>query len=318
MASEGLFPIFTTQFSTLLELKLQQQGSLLRSLVREGAHVGKMASPMQQMAAVASRAPAGRFAPMARVDQDFTRRWVFPIDKELPQMFDTFDELRTIVDPKGEASTNAANAFGRDWDDEIIRAAFGTAQIGQDANGLSAETFSTSTTTQQGGFVVPDNYGASTAVGLTVAKLIELKRAMRHFHNNLDLDPPTLIIGSQQEADLLGQVQVVSTEFSDHPVLVDGNLKRFLGFNVIVSERIGTIAATTGGSAVDRRCIAFVRSGLYLGIWRDMTNRISIRNDLSGEPYQLYSMHTFGATRTQPGKVFEVDCLDATGADITP
>jgi len=45
---------------------------------------------------------------------------------------------------------------------------------------------------------------------------------------------------------------------------------------------------------------------------------VSQRNDLSGEPWQLYSKHTFGATRTQPGKVVEIDCLDTTGADITP
>ncbi len=310
MATEGLYPIFTTQFSTLLQLKLQQMGSKLRQHVIEGAHVGKMASPMQQMAAIQSRAPAGRFAPMSRVDQDFTRRWVFPVDKELPQLFDTFDELKTIVDPKGQASTNGAYAFGRDWDDEIIRAAFGTAQIGQDAAGLSSETFDASS------FLVAVNFGAgATSVGLTIAKMIEARRILRHYHNDLDADPPTLIIGSQQEADLLGQVQVVSTDYNDRPVLVDGQVKRFLGFNIVVMERLATSSAN---STTNRNCICFVKSGLYLGMWKDMTNRISIRNDLSGEPYQLYSLHSFGATRTQPGKVLEIDCLDGTGSDITP
>ena len=48
------------------------------------------------------------------------------------------------------------------------------------------------------------------------------------------------------------------------------------------------------------------------------TNRISIRNDLSGEPYDLYTAASYGATRTQPGKVIQILCLDTTGADITP
>ncbi len=49
-----------------------------------------------------------------------------------------------------------------------------------------------------------------------------------------------------------------------------------------------------------------------------MTNIASQRNDLSGHPYQIYTMVSFGATRTQPGKVIEVDCADTVGADITP
>ena len=41
--SENLFKLFTTEFSTNLEMKLQQAGSKLRGRVREGQHVGKQA-----------------------------------------------------------------------------------------------------------------------------------------------------------------------------------------------------------------------------------------------------------------------------------
>jgi hypothetical protein len=53
-------------------------------------------------------------------------------------------------------------------------------------------------------------------------------------------------------------------------------------------------------------------------MWSDLTNRVSIRNDLSSEPYDLYSKATYGTTRTQPGKVVQILCADSTGADITP
>ncbi len=49
-----------------------------------------------------------------------------------------------------------------------------------------------------------------------------------------------------------------------------------------------------------------------------MTNRVSIRNDLSGEPYQLYTSTSDGATRTEPGRVVEVDAADLVTSDITP
>jgi len=303
--SENLFKLFTTQFSTNLELKLQQLSSKLRGMVREGYHVGKQASPINQVGAIQSKTPAGRFAPKNRTDADFTRRWVFPIDKEIDQLIDSFDELKTIVDPKAAYGEAAAAAVGRDWDDVLISAAFGSAQVGTDAGGLSAETFDTTK------YQISDTFGSSASSGLTVAKMIEAKRILRHYHNDLETDSPTAIIGSKQESDLLNQTQVVSTEYNDKPVLVDGSIKRFLGFNIVLSERLGYASNL-------RQTIFFVKSGLYLGMWKDMTNRVSIRNDLSGEPYDLYTAHSCGATRTQPGKVLQVLCADTTGADITP
>ncbi len=121
--SENLSKLFTTQFSTNLELKLQQMGSKLRGKVREGFHVGKQASPINQVGAIQGKSPAGRFAPKNRTDADFTRRWVFPNDKEIDQLIDSFDELKTIVDPKSMYAENAAMAVGRDWDDNIIASA---------------------------------------------------------------------------------------------------------------------------------------------------------------------------------------------------
>lgn len=308
----GLLDLYTTQFTTLIELKLQQMGSLLRGKVREGFHVGKMASPVNQIGAISLKAPAGRFAPLQRTDPDFTRRWVFPQDGELAQLIDSYDELKTIVDPKSEYSDNAAMAVGRAWDDCIIANAFATSQIGSDANGLSGEQFNASTTVGNVGFSVPIAFGASGSVGLTVAKLIETRRTFRHYHVDIERDPVTLIIGSTQEADLLKQVQVVSTEFNDKPVLVDGRVARFLGFDIVVSERLQFTSGTS------RNIIAFAKTGMYLGVWRDMTNIASQRNDLSGHPYQIYTATSFGATRTQPGKVVQIVCADTTGADITP
>jgi hypothetical protein len=304
--SENLPNLFTTQFSTNLELKLQQMGSKLRGRVAEGFHVGKQASPIQQINAIKAKRPPGRFAPKDRTDTDFTRRWVFPIDGEIDQLIDSFDELKTIVDPKSQYLSNAANAVGRDWDDTIITAATGINYTGTDANSLTQEQFDTTA------YRIADTFGSSAASGLTVAKLIEARRLFRKNHVDLEADPITLVIGSQQESDLLNQVQVVSTEFNDAPKLVDGKITRFLGFDIVYSERLPTYTTNTRG------VLAFAKSGLYLGVWKDTVNRASIRNDLSGEPWDLYTAWSMGATRTQPGKVLQIACLDSTGADITP
>lgn len=303
--SENLYKLYTTQFSTNLELKLQQLGSKLRGKVMEGAHVGKMASPVNYMGSIAMKRPAGRFAPKQRTDADFVRRWVFPVDGEIDQLIDSFDELKTIVDPKSQYVTNAANAVGRDWDDQIISAALATAYTGLDAAGLTTESFDTTN------HRVASTFGSTSASGLSVAKLIEAKRIFRHYHVDIETDPLTLVIGSKQESDLLNQAQIVSTEFNDKPVLVDGKVSRFLGFDIVVSERLQTASNV-------RSVLAIAKSGMYLGMWRDTTNRVSIRNDLSGEPFDLYTAASYGATRLEPGRLLEIQCSDTTGADITP
>lgn len=304
--SENLYQLFTEQFSTNLELKLQQLGSKLRGKVQEGSHTGKQASPVQYEGPIKAKRPAGRFAPKDRTDSDYERRWVFPVDGEIDQLIDSFDVLKTIVDPKSTKVANAAAAVGRDWDDQIIAAATADAKIGTDAASLTTETFNTTN------FRINDNFGASAATGLTVAKLIEAKRVFRHYEVDIESTNLTLVIGSKQESDLLSQTQVVSTEFNDRPVLTDGRLTRFLGFDIVVMERLPTYTTNTRG------VLAFAREGLYLGVWKETVNRVSIRNDLSGEPYDLYTAYSCGATRLQAGKLLQIACLDSTGAAITP
>lgn len=304
----GLIPLYTTQFSTNVELLLQQKGSKLRGRVREGAHVGKMASPINQIGTLALKAPAGRYAPLVRQDAAYVRRWVFPQEGEMEQLVDSFDELQTVVDPKSGLVETASNAVGRAWDDCLILQATGVAQLGQDAAGLTTETFSTAN------FQIAATFGANgNASGLTVAKFIEARRILEHYHNDLEMDRPTAIIGSQQHSDLLSQVEVVSTEFNSRPVLVDGVVRQFLGFDIVVSERLPQTTINT-----TRGVLVFVKSGLYLGVWKDMTHNIDIRADLSGRPWQILTQAMFGATRTQPGKVLQILCADTSGADINP
>lgn len=305
---QGLYPMFVTRFSTNLELLLQQQDTCMRGKVDESTMTGaKLASPVNQAGAVSMKAPEGRYAPKKRTDTDFVRRWVAPIDKELDQLIDSFDELKTIVDPKSAYAMNAKNACNRAFDDEIFRACCADATIGADAGSLSTETFTTAN------FQIADTFGASSSVGLTVDKMKEARRILKHYHALENGERPWMAIGSQQDADLLGQVQVVSTEFNDRPVMQDGRVVRFMGFDLVDSERV---PETTTGSI--RGVLCGVKSGVHLGIWQDMTNRVSIRNDLSGEPYDLYTKVSFGATRKQLGKVVRILCADTTGADITP
>jgi len=309
--SENLPKLFTTQFSTVLEMKLQQRMSKLRGRCMEGFHVGKQASPIQYIGAVQMKAPAGRFAPIGRQDADFVRRWVLPVDRDANQLIDTFDKLKTAIEPTSQYADVAAAAVAREWDDRLIQAAFSISLTGTDSSSFINETFDPNGV----GLTIIPTFASAANSGLTVAKMIEAKRIMRKAQVDVDEETMTWVTNSQGEADLLNQVQVVSTEFSDKPVLQEGRVTRFMGWDIIYSERLSVETVTTQV----RDNIAFVRSGLYLGIWKDTENDVSRRYDLSSLPYQIYTMMSSGATRLEPARLLKAQCADlSAAADVTP
>ncbi len=311
----GLTDLFQTQFSTLLQLKLQQKTSLLRGRVMEGNHVGaKMASPVQFLGPMQMKTPQGRFAPKQYEEQDYSRRWIVPIDKEGDQFVDNFDKLKTPIDPQSQLVARAAAACARQWDDEIIRAATATSTIGTDNGSLSTEAWDTTD------FQIAGDFGTTSmsANGLTVAKLNEAHRILEHYHALEEDKTITLVIGSQQHADLRNQAQVTSADFNKNGgVLTDGVVTRYMGMDIVVSERLPTITDKNSNTNT-RGCLAFVKMGLYLGTWMDVKTEVFRAPWMSSNPWDINTMISFGATRLELGRVIQICAADTIGADITP
>ncbi len=297
-----------TRFSQMLELALQQTVSYLRPTVKTQAIAGaKLSSPVQQIEPVQIKAVTGRFAPKNYEDNSYTRRWITPTDFTGDTLIDTFDLLKTQIDPKGETVSEWAAACNRAFDDVLIAGAFGTNQIGTDANSLSNETFDDTK------YTVDEDFGG-TGSGLLIAKIIEGRRIMRHNHVDIEAENPTLVIGSQQESELLKQSQVVSSEFNRNGGVVEnGTVTRLYGCNIKVMERLPLVES----SAV-RNCLMYVRSGLVLGVAQDIKTQIFQNFTLEGNPWNVSTVLSHGATRTRPGKVIKIQCVDSTGGDTTP
>ena len=285
---------YVSQFSSNIQLLLQQEGSRLRNTVMSGNHVGKQASPVDQIGAIEMQPVSSRFAAMGRVDAAVDRRWVFPSDFDLPQLIDSFDKLRLLTDPQSSYVQNAVQAAGRQIDKLIIAAAIGTAKTG--------ETGATSTILPTGQKVVV-GFGAAADVGLTVAKLKEAKRLLMA----ADVSPMEelyLPLGATQHDNLLSEMQIISKEFgADSAVLKEGKIQRFLGINFIHTEL--AVANLVGG---DVTLPLYAKSGMYLGIWNDIITDISQRKDIQSIPWQAYVMMTMGATRIEEEKVVQIAC----------
>lgn len=288
---------FVQQYSTNIQLLLQQKGSKLRNTVTMGNHVGKQASPVDQIGKVEMQPVSGRFNPMSRVDAAMDRRWVFPSDFDLPQLIDDFDKLRLITDPSSAYVQNAVMAAGRQFDKLICAAFTGTAKTG--------ETGSTSTSFASANEVDVATGGANSK--LNVAKIKAVKELM--MANFIDFDQETCYIGvtAADHAALLNEIQVISLDFNARPVLQDGKVTQFLGFNLVHCEQIETALAGTNEVTLP----VWVKSGVYLGLWNDIQNTVSKRNDLQGEPWQIYTKMTAGATRLEEDKVYAIESYRA-------
>lgn len=296
--SVNLVNHFVQQYSTNIQLLLQQQGSKLRNAVTTGSYVGKAASPVDQIGKIEMQPVSSRFGAMGRVDAPTDRRWVYPSDFDLPQLIDTFDKLRLITDPQSSYVRNAVLAAGRQFDRLICSAFTGTSKTG--------ETGSTSTIFTTGNEV-------DVAVGgnnskLNVAKLREVKRLMMANHIDFDMEEAYVGITAADHDSLLGDIQVVSADFNGgQAVLKDGKIMEFMGFKFIHCELIETVLAGTNEVTLP----VWVKSGMHLGLWNDIENSIDQRADLQGRPWQLYTQMTAGATRLEENKVYAIESYRA-------
>lgn len=296
--SENIPTHYVEQFSGNVQLLLQQRGSRLRDKVDyKGGYVGSQASPVDQIGQVAAQRVVGRFQPMQRVDAPTDRRWIFPVDYDLPQLIDTFDKLRLLTDPSSAYVVNSAQAMGRAQDDEIIAAFFGTAKTG--VQGATSTTFPTTTQT-----VTVGTGGAAS--NLNVAKLRAGKKILTA--NEVDLDNDPIFCGTTAvEADsLLNEIQIVSRDYNDKLVMVNGKVESFLGFNFVPCERFTT--GTDDAAGTSRQIPMWAKSGMHLGVWGEIMTSIDRRLDLQGIPWQAYQRMTIGATRTEEKKVVRCWC----------
>lgn len=307
--------LFEEDFGSMLMLARQQKESKLRGRCLEGTHIGTMASVADYMAAYQSYTPQ-LYGPKQSTPNSYTRRWVSPLNKAISPLFDNFEQLRTRLNPRGQAPANIAATFNRDIDDILIDAAFATATI-SNTNGTTTTTESFSTSLYG---IAEDYNNGTTPIGLTVEKLI---RAIEIFSlQHVEEEDKTLVVGARQLANALSLVQIVSTEFNSRPVLTEAarGVRNLLGFDVVTSQRLAISNGISGnGSSNVRQCIALVRSGLYLGVWEDQTVDVHQRFDLDGDPWEFSARHVHGGTRLEPGRLLRVDCgVDSNGADITP
>jgi hypothetical protein len=304
---------FVQQYTTNVTMLLQQQGSRLRSSVMSYNFVGKAASMAEQFGSVTPVRNASRHSDTPLISTPQDKRWIYPNDYDWADLIDSQDKLRMLIDPTGPYTMAGAWAMGRAIDDEIISGIFSSNNTGE--NGTSATGLLSAF--NGGSQVVAANVGASSNTGLNVAKLRQAKRKLLEAEVDVDNDPLYMIITAKQHDDLLNEAQAISLDYNSQPVLVDGKISSFMGFNFIHSERIPGGAnfntainpTVTGYTTGSQWMVPFyAKSGVALGVWNDIQTSIDRRADKRNS-YQVYVTGTFGGARLEEKRTGFITCV---------
>ena len=285
--SVNITTAFVEQYSANVQMLSQQMGSLLRGAVDVETIKGKNAF-FEQIGATTAQLRTSRHGNTPQIDMPHSRRRLSTAAYEWADLIDDADKVRMLIDPTSSYAKAAAAAMGRAMDDVIIAAALGTAKTGVSGG--------TDTALPAGQKV------AHGSAGLTVAKLLSAKKILDQ--NSVD---PSIkrfcIVSPEQVEDLLNTTEVKSSDFNTVKALAQGDINSFLGFEFITSNRL------TQDATPNRQVIAFASDGIKLGIGKDITARISERDDKSYST-QVYYCMDIGATRMEEEKVVEIACQE--------
>ena len=262
----------------------QQQGSRLRKAVIVENVVGKEAF-FERIGLVAVQDVISRHQDTPIVNTPHSRRKVSLKDRVVADLIDDLDKVRLLISPQSEYARSFAMAMGRDWDDFIIAALTGNAFGG--ADGSTTIAFPAGQKIAAGG------------TGLDIPKLRQTKRKL----DEAEVDPGAprfLVASAKQFDDLLGTTQVTSSDFNTVKALVQGELKTFMGFEFIRSERLNK----TGD---DRECVAWAMTAMRLAIAKEPVTEIDRRPDKMNST-QVLIKAAHEATRIEEVQVVQIDC----------
>lgn len=287
---------FVQQYTTNVQLLSQQIGSRLINSVTHGSYVGKQGVPVDQFSPTVATKRTTRYPALTPADTQTDRRWVFPSDYDWNDLIDSIDRLRMLIDPQSSYVQNGTAAMNRAKDDEIIVAYFGTAKTGVDGS---------TSTTFPSGQIISASEGASSATGMNVEKL---KAAIQLMLQNEAWDPSSgerfsCVITAKQNRNLMDEVQMINADYNGEKAVVnDGFVTSWGKVDFLHSERL-----PVNGSS-QTQVPFYVKGGMHLGTWNDISADVSQRKDLAGLPHQVYLYGTYGATRLEEKKVVQIPC----------
>lgn len=297
-------------FQDTTGLAFQQFDSTLRSHVDSQGCEGEASVGIKIFHAKTAGERTGRLPQNRDNRTPRSKRWLIYRDPvEDGEYIEDIDMWKQAFDPTSDLMTVNTASVMRAIDERIINdGMFGSAWEGK--SGASTEiSFPTAN-------IIPadlrdENDAGSGNVGLNVKKLREAKKRLMQSEvfTLFPSERPKFGITAQQMDDLFQYATVTSKDYNlgddEKPVLMNGVVKYFMGFEFVCNERW---PLKTGTTDVRLNC-AWVKPAVKFGTWSDVRGRIWNDGSVGNTPVMNVDI-VCDARRMRDDGVFQIECLE--------
>lgn len=301
----------TVEYRLAVGYQLSETPGKLRKLVGSSAsYSSKKAQIEDRFDDLQAKERDTRNGDTNNTDVSLERRWIVkPKPQDVAPLIDRDDQLATQITLKSPIAVNTAKAIRRAQDDRWLQGFYGNAYTGED--GATQVGFKAAN-------ILAVNYNEGSAKGITINKLIGMKKLMLQRFVDLENETPICIYTAEQLEDLLSILQVTSRDYNPQAMMAlqNGEVTSFMGFTFVPAE-LGNAAAypLANGLTVDgsgyRRVPFLVPSGMHWGQYGDeFFGRVTERAD-KNYSLQIYGETVGAATRLNEDKCFQMLCNEA-------
>ena len=279
---------YVKQYTDNIRLNAQQRGTKLRGAVEVDTEFTGEFKFYDQMGKDEMEEKLSRNQDTPTDSADHKRRRITKRDFVHNKLLDLEDQLAMIVDPKGKYSISAGYAAGRKTDDVIIEAFDAVAYSGKEGS-------------------VPVSFDANMQVaaggtGLTKAKMLSAMNKLDD--NDVEEEDRHIACAPRQIVNLLGTVEVASSDYNVIKALVEGQINTWLGFQFHKTTRLGVNGANA------RKVYCWHRWAIQLAVQKEPTGRADQRPD-KNYAWQVFMSMSIGATRLEEERIVEIACVEA-------
>lgn len=294
----------------------QQKDSRLAKYARQESQASKMKF-FDRIGDTEAEEKITRHGDTPQIDTEHSRRGVILRDFHWADLIDDTDLMRTLNDPTNPYVMAAKAAFNRKKDQVFYDALIGSAIYGEEGGSTVALPTSQKIASVK----------SSALSGLNIDTLKAIKQK---FWKNEAVDEEMgekihMAIDSYGLMDLLANTEIASADYNTVKALAMGQLNEYMGImfhrvelrsgkkGVLMTEadavtyNLTTGAYDAGGTSAagGTKYVAWVESGMIHSVGKDITARISERDDkcYSIQPYVKMST---GAVRMEEEKVLQI------------
>lgn len=282
-----------TQFSDMIHMNLANTTSRLRSKLKFIRPQSGNVALWDSLDGVSSYEITGRNEKTKAVDANHSRRRMVSRRFASAILLDPKDELESIVDPTSPYAERIAQALMARFDTLVVAAALAPVTIGTD-------TLTVRTASADGVKVV------DATAGLTYDKLLEIQENFINAGVDMESEDIYMTATGKENTAMMKETKLTSGDFVRDLVVEKGRITKAAGIQPIffpANAKNGDVMPASGGV---RSLIAFTSGAVAVGMGKDITVRISERDDLNYSK-QIFAEMIVSFVRTEGALVQQVN-----------